>query len=145
MRRSLVVLAFAVYLACLGFLVLWPTHIDRNLDVASSLPARALVDLFGLTRSQAYTVIEFSANIALFVPLGFLIAALTKKSGPEIVLISFVFSALVEAIQAIWLPQRTASVFDVTANTIGGALGVALMALALRIFRRTSSLSAPRE
>jgi len=65
--------------------------------------------------------IEFSANIAIFVPLGFLLTALFRRHWLGVV-IALTMSAAAEGIQGL-IPSREASVRDIVANTLGAALG----------------------
>ena len=79
-----------------------------------------------------YAALEFSANIALFVPLGFLIFFLLPRSRWWLaLLVCPALSIVIEVIQGLALSQRFATVSDVVANTLGGLVG-ALVALALR-------------
>lgn len=109
----------------------WPTPVDRDYH---SLIQRALEIMHtrGLPDWFDYRQLEFTANIGMFVPLGFLIALLlTRRSWWIAVAASAGFSILSELGQAAFLPQRVASVADVIANSTGALVG-ALLALGLR-------------
>ena len=81
----------------------------------------------GLYRcSPTYPVIEFSANIALFVPLGALLQ-LTLRRPARAVVVAMLLSAAIEATQALALGGRTGSVLDIVANTAGAAVGAAIV------------------
>ncbi|MEV7828507.1 VanZ family protein [Microbacterium enclense] len=77
-------------------------------------------------------LVEFVANVALFVPLGMLVIAWRGRWWHGI-LIAVVVSAAIETIQLLFLPTRVADVRDLVANTAGATLGVAL-ALRVRAF-----------
>lgn len=68
--------------------------------------------------------IEFSANILLFVPLGFLLTLLLRHHWYG-VLLALVLSAGVEVAQIV-IPSRQPSLRDIVANVLGAALGAGL-------------------
>src|SRR5690606_12272950 len=73
--------------------------------------------------SLSYTVFEFLANIALFVPLGLLlVAALPRANAWVVLLLGYSSSATIELVQTL-LPSRFPTLSDVIANTIGTAIG----------------------
>ena len=121
----------ALYGTAVGFAVFWPTPIDRDYRgsitrVLQLLHKHGMPDWFG------YAALELSANIALFIPLGFLIFFLLPRSRWWLaLLVCPVLSIVIEVIQGLALSQRFATVSDVVANTLGGLVG-ALVALALR-------------
>ena len=85
-----------------------------------------------------YPSVEFGANIALFVPLGLLLALLFGPNrwwrAPVICVLATV---IIELGQGALLPHRVASVGDVIANTTGGVLGaLAAVAIMAAIARR---------
>lgn len=89
---------------------------------------------FGVPFAVAYPVLEFSANIALFVPFGILVALSMPRSRWRFgmtALISFASSCAIELIQ-LSIPTRVSTVSDVIANTLGGILG----ALVVRVLAR---------
>ena len=130
LHRATVVLTFA-YLIVLVLLAFWPTAIDRD--------ARDLIDsLVGwLGRHGApawveYRAIEFGANIALFVPVGFFITILAGAERWWLGLfVGFAASCTIEFGQMALLPDRYATVNDVVANTAGAAAGALLAVLVL--------------
>lgn len=68
------------------------------------------------------------ANVALFVPIGFLLRSTgTDRFGRSwrSVVMALAFSVAIETAQ-IWLPGRYVSPIDVATNTVGAYLGVAL-------------------
>ena len=84
---------------------------------------------FSVRRLRVSTAIvpsDVVANIALFVPLGFLGRGLTRASGwggPRVVWIAAVCSLLIETAQ-LFLRRRYAGPIDVVSNTAGAWLGV---------------------
>lgn len=112
---------YGLFLAMVAF---WPVPVDR--------PVSALVQALGkLLPVFTYQRVEFLANIALFAPLGVLLALWTPKSLRYLVMpIGFVVSVLVEGFQALLLPARTPSLYDILANTAGACLGLILIVVA---------------
>ncbi len=82
-------------------------------------------------------MVEFVLNAAMFVPLTFLGMLLVPTSPWRWVLGALVASTCIELVQLGFLSQRSASVVDVAANSLGGAIG-ALAAEALLSRHRRS-------
>jgi VanZ family protein len=84
----------------------------------------------------SFGLVEFSANVVMFVPLGAL-AALSRPRGGDLAAVAgcVAFSALAEAGQWLFLSARTADIRDVLANSLGAVIGVGVVAL---IRRRTT-------
>ncbi len=91
----------------------------------------------GLPLWISYDLIEFSANIVMFLPLG-LFGALALPSGRRWLAmpIGMLLSVGIESAQAAGLPGRFASVSDVIANSSGAIVGYLLACLVLRLLRR---------
>jgi hypothetical protein len=132
-RAGLAVIAepglwLALYLAGLAFVGFWPVPVDRD---AGDLLDALTVAVPWLT----YERIETAANVLLFVPFGFLLAATLRGR----VIVSFALAVLVsiaiEVGQAVYLVERTPTVVDVLANSAGAAVGIAA-AVAMRRFTR---------
>ena len=77
--------------------------------------------------------IEFVANIALFVPLGFLLSLVVRRPWVG-ALLGLLLSVSVELVQLV-IPDRQATIRDVLSNAIGAAIG-ALLAWAIVLRRR---------
>ncbi len=78
-----------------------------------------------------YTLFEFAANVALFVPFGLLVAAAWPRTNAWwIVLLGFSASAAIELVQTM-IPGRVTTLSDVIANTLGMIVGCC----AVRIWR----------
>lgn len=131
----MVLAAAGAYVAGLAVVALWPVPVDRGVDVLGSWPVRLLVKL-GLSPARGYDVVQLSANVVLFVPLGFFAMLLVRASVPMVVLGGAVVSAAVELVQAEALPERVASWPDVVANTLGAAVGAVLAVWVRRRARR---------
>jgi VanZ family protein len=125
---------------------LWPTPVDK--PVATEL--RHAIDTAhaaGAPPKLGYNLIEYSANALLFVPIGILLALLLAQHNWWFApILALCLSLSIELIQALALPERTASPVDLAYNT-GGALLGALLVVALRIARarlRASRAHTPR-
>lgn len=84
-----------------------------------------------LTAWVTFDLVEFCANVAMFVPLGVL-AMLWGGRGWHGILAGAVLSAAIEVTQLLLLPTRVADVRDIVANTAGAALGVAVIVMTRR-------------
>ena len=120
----------AAYLLTLTLIAFWPTPVDRG---AHGTIVRVLGRLHahGVPNWLNYNLVEFTANIALFLPVGLLgVVLLGSARWWLAILAGFTASSLIELGQLIFLPARYATIMDVLANTAGAALG-AVLALAL--------------
>ncbi|MDQ0613779.1 glycopeptide antibiotics resistance protein [Microbacterium sp. W4I4] len=90
--------------------------------------------------SVGYPVLEFLANIALFVPLGLLLSAgWPRVPGWVVILIGFATTVTIECVQ--WgIPSRFPAISDIVSNTLGTIIGVALVALVTAFAPRRSNL-----
>ncbi|WP_105033464.1 VanZ family protein [Cryobacterium aureum] len=121
-----------VYLAALALIAFWPTPVDR--DVHGSIGAFVTwLHAHGMPNRFGYDTIEFTANVALFVPVGLLVVVLAGARrwwlGP---VAGALISAMIELGQLIFLPERFATVNDVVANSIGAVFGTILALVVLR-------------
>jgi hypothetical protein len=139
--RSLTRLALAIgvpYVVALAAIAFWPTPVDAgvrgDLGRVTSWFAR-----HGLPMVD-YAFIESTANIALFVPLGLLLALnLRLRRAWVAVAVGAVVSSLIEAGQLLFLSARFATVDDVVMNTSGALLGAVagvLLRMVVRARRR---------
>ncbi|MEZ3159162.1 VanZ family protein [Microbacterium sp. BWT-B31] len=118
---------FTAYLVALAAVAFWPTPVDRG--------ASGLLD--AITRAVpwlTYDLIEVTANLLLFVPFGGLLALVVTPRG-LVVPIAFAATLAIETLQALLLSERTPSVRDVVANTLGATLGLLLVLLVQRLRR----------
>ena len=88
---------------------------------------------------------EYLLNVALFVPLGLLSALIWDRVWLEgWVVLGFVGSASLELTQYFFLDGRSATISDVSSNTIGMFLGAAAGTTAVGILERRRARSTPR-
>lgn len=121
----------------LALIGLWKTPVDRDVAVVDLAPVAWTVDRLGLEPRQGYELIEFTANIALFVPLGVLVLLWWRQRGwLHATVAAFATSVSIEVLQQLLRPERFASVDDVVANTLGGAGGGLLVVAGRRLSRR---------
>lgn len=125
-----------LWLAVVGLIVLSPRPVDE--DARHTL--RRMLRLLhgrGLPAWFDYGVVEFLANVIMFVPLGLFFFLLAPRGwrwlGP---ILGLGLSVLIEACQLAALPQRVASPFDVLANVLGTLVGTFAAWIMLRVLRR---------
>ena len=74
-----------------------------------------------------YVVLEFTANIAMFVPFGvFVRVAFARLPWWAVLALGFATTVTIELIQST-LPSRYSTVSDVIANTLGTAVGLLIV------------------
>jgi glycopeptide antibiotics resistance protein len=114
-----VVVCIAVYALAVAAVVFTPVSYSR---VVNGVASWMRTDL-GLTPFGSGWI-EFAGNIALFLPLGFLLTLLFRHAWYG-ALLALVVSIGVEVVQMV-IPDRQASVRDVISNSIGAAIGAFL-------------------
>lgn len=90
----------------------------------------------GLLLPVDYSVVEFTANIGMFVPLGVLVLLIRRSWW--LLLVGPAFSGFIELFQATLLPTRVGEWRDILSNSLGFLLGAALVALAARAAARSA-------
>lgn len=124
-RQSARVL-LAPYLVALALIVFLPARDAGRVTGIVGWAADLLVG-WGVPREPAAVVLEFLANVALFVPFGLLLSvAVPSWSSWAISGLGFVVSIAIELVQ-LGIPSRFATVSDVVANTTGVAIGCTLV------------------
>ena len=120
----------ALYLAFIAGVVFWPSPVDRP---ASGAIAQVFLWLHrhGIPGWIGYTLFEWLANVAFFVPFGVIAVLVTRRVLWAVVLGGAVSTAI-ELTQSLVLPERTGSVADVLANTSGALAGAAITVLWIR-------------
>jgi glycopeptide antibiotics resistance protein len=114
-------LALAVVVG--AFLVFQPSAATSS--GAIQYLARHIADL-GIPYRWASDVVGFSLNVALFVPGAAAAALLWRRvRWWQWVLVGFLVSAGIEAVQGLFFASRDAEVQDLVSNTLGAALGSA--------------------
>jgi glycopeptide antibiotics resistance protein len=123
----------AIYALGLALVGLWPHPVDEKVDVTAWPPVRWSTYALGLTPVQGYDVVQFAANVALFVPLGVLVLLMWRRVGVlQATVASAAVAALIELLQYLVRPERLASLLDVVANTLGAAIGAGMVWVARR-------------
>lgn len=91
-------------------------------------------------------MLERSANVVLFVPLGVLLAAtLGRRNWISVVGPGILYSVIIESCQAMFLPGRVADPIDVVMNGLGTAIGALLHSVITgRVQPRTYVRKQPR-
>ena len=122
------------YLVLLAFIAFWPVPVDREAH-EWLLTVIDWLQVNGAPGWVRYDLVEFTANIALFVPVGLFVMIMAGARGWWLaVLVGFAASCTIELGQLIFLPDRFATRSDVLANTLGAAVGAVL---GLALLRRT--------
>lgn len=143
LRQGIAALGLALYAVPVLVVTLSPTPLDsgyqRSVDkVLGVLHNHNVPDWFG------YGKLEFSANIAMFIPIGILVTLLLPARGWWLaILICPAASVAIELTQAVALDARVATGRDIAANSFGGLLGiVAAVALMALVHRRDEKVIA---
>lgn len=121
------------YTLFIAFMTLTP----HQLDTSPEGPIGRLLEFFAahqVTAWLTYPVVEALANVAMFVPFGFLLALhLGRRRWWIGWAIGVVFTFLIEGTQATLLsPTRYATISDLITNSIGAGVG-AVLALILML------------
>ncbi|MFF2371018.1 VanZ family protein [Agromyces sp. NPDC058110] len=145
LRRLRVGLALA-YAAALAFVLFWPVHIDGVGGFVQFGPLLDAIALLGIPAWASYPFVEFAFNMALFAPLGLLVAVGSRHPGARRIATAtaagLVLSGLAELVQHLFLPDRTTDVRDVVANALGAGLGAAVVvAIDYAVRRRASPIA----
>ena len=88
----------------------------------------------GVPKGIGYAQIEFSANIALFIPMGIIASVWTQRAWAGL-LVGAGASLLIELAQSLFLTARYSSVLDVVANSLGAGIGAVAYYIAQRHYR----------
>jgi glycopeptide antibiotics resistance protein len=135
-RRPLLGLVTAVYLAVVGWVTLGPQPVTPDADGW----LWRLLNVLGrhdLTDWITYSRLEFTANIAMFLPLGlFLLLLFGRRFWPLAIVLCCALTVGIETAQ-LFIPTRVSDLRDVVANSAGGALGV-LLGMALTLSSRAA-------
>lgn len=133
----------SVYAVALALVVLLPESDHAALGAVERF-ARWVAHA-GLPFEAVFPVVEFTANVVLFVPFGVLFPlAVGRLRGGSValaVLLGSVCSVGIEVAQ-LWIPGRVSDPRDVISNTLGAALGaIAVVVLGGRTVRRRHSVA----
>jgi glycopeptide antibiotics resistance protein len=134
-ERTLLVVLFVVYLVLLVWIILWKLEIPW-VGKAALLPRPIkLVPYLPSGDAGASTPGEVAANIALFVPFGIYLGLLAPSwRWWQLTAVFVGASVLLETVQHL-LSTGSFDTSDVIDNTVGGVVGLGLLALARRRLR----------
>lgn len=125
------VVALVVYSTLVALVVGWPSPVDAGARGSLSSTLAAL-HARGVPLWVDYALVERAANVAMFVPLGFMVTRLHRRWWFGL-LVPAALSCSAELGQHLLRPERYATWADVAANTGGAALGmIAAMLLGRR-------------
>lgn len=132
-----------------GFIVALVTLTPKPVDAGFERNVSQLLDMLhrrGLPEWFGFGALEWSANVAMFIPLGLFITLVLPQRRQWIALVLLpLLSIAIETTQYFFLPGRFATLADVAANSLGGAVGF-LFAVLLRalVHRRDAIRSGAR-
>ncbi|MFJ7748553.1 VanZ family protein [Arthrobacter sp. NPDC097144] len=112
-----------LYIGMLALVVLWPSPVDES--SGGTLKAiLAKLHGMGVPGWVNYSFVENLANVLMFVPFGLIGAAWLPERRIWLAAAGGIAaSCLIESTQAVLLPNRFATIYDVTANSLGATLG----------------------
>lgn len=121
------------YLLFVGFTVWLPATVSAKVTGLVGIVARWVADAGIASYTRSAFVLEILANVALFVPIGVLLAlAWPRLRIWQTVLVGALMSVLIETVQGV-MPSRFPSLSDVMANTLGTLIGAAIIAVILSL------------
>ncbi|MEW1806514.1 VanZ family protein [Pseudarthrobacter sp. NPDC080039] len=136
----------AAMLVPLALVAFWPTPVDQ--PVAGQLAAVLnFLHQHGIPGWFDYDFVEKSANVSLFLPVGFVTSlAFPNKRWGQIGAFGMLVSGCIELGQLLFLHSRFASPSDVMTNTSGAVVGALVALLATQkgrpaAFRQRASQS----
>ncbi|MCU1423992.1 MAG: hypothetical protein JWM51_283 [Microbacteriaceae bacterium] len=135
-RARLVLWLLGAYILIVGLVTLSPSPIDGGLE-SSIDKVLAVLHRHGVPEWFGYNALESTANIAMFVPLAFLVSLLMPfRLWWLAFIIGPALSVAIELTQHSLLSARFATFADVVANSTGAVIGT-LLAQGLRTVIRT--------
>lgn len=131
-NRRLWLFFLVAMLVAVAFVAYWPSPVDQPVQGQLAV----ILDFLHHYRAPRwfnYEFIEASANVALFVPLGFAGAlAIRHSRWWQLGALGLLISGCIELGQLLFLHNRFASPVDLVTNTIGAVLGALLALLAVK-------------
>jgi glycopeptide antibiotics resistance protein len=123
-REWLSVILLGAYVVLILMATMWPTPLDQGYE-SSIQEFLAVLHRTGVPEWFGYSKLEFSANVVMFIPLGFLATMiLPQRTWWLALLICPALSVAIELTQGALLSSRFASPLDVVANSMGAIIGV---------------------
>ncbi|WP_455835217.1 VanZ family protein [Pseudarthrobacter siccitolerans] len=115
----------------LAFIAFWPTPVDQPVQ-GQLADILSFFHRHGIPRWFNYQFVEASANIVLFIPLGFVsLLAFPEKPWWRIGAFGLLISGCMELGQSLFLHHRFASPVDLVTNTSGTIVGALLTTAAI--------------
>lgn len=142
LRTRILAAVTVVYLLAVAWITLSPQPQDsaQNHFIRDAIAAVAQVPGFGWV---TYDGVEFTANIAMFVPMGVLFTLLLGlRRWWLALLIGIAATCAIELTQQL-LPTRYSDPRDIVANSLGALVGIGIVAVLARVRRRTAVAAAP--
>jgi glycopeptide antibiotics resistance protein len=129
MRHRLLLAVTGLYLLAVAWITLNPFPGDpkRNAFLEGLLASFAATPLLAWID---YDVVEFTANIALFVPMGVLLALLFGHGRRWLAVSLGIAASLVIEFVQLFEPARVSDARDIVANSLGTIIGVAVVVIA---------------
>jgi len=136
LRIGLAMFGLVLTLGAVLAITMSPTPVDRGFEGAIDR-VLAIAHRNGIPEWFGYNMLEFSANIVMFLPVGFLLALALPTRGWWVTLFAVPgFSVCIELAQRTFLDERFADPRDVVANSIGGFTGVIICFILRAIVHR---------
>jgi glycopeptide antibiotics resistance protein len=130
-REYLTSVALLFCIAVVLLATMWPTPLDQGFE-PSVQRFLEILHRTGVPTWFGYTKLEVSANVVMFIPIGFLTAMLLPIRVWWLSLILCpALSVAIEVTQGSLLAARFATPMDVFANSVGAVIG-AIIAVAIR-------------
>ena len=129
-HRRILQIITVCYLGVVGWITLGPQPLDER-GVGILRGVLRVLARSDLTRWITYGVVEFTANIAMFVPVGLLFLLLAGRRHWWLALAGGVALTCAIEFTQLFLPGRFSDVRDILANSLGALLGV-IVGLMLR-------------
>ncbi len=121
------------YLLFVGFTVWLPAAISAKVTGLVGIIASWVADAGIASYARSAFVLEILANVALFVPIGLLLAlAWPRLRVWQTVLVGALMSVLIETVQGV-MPSRFPTLSDVIANTTGTLIGALIVTIILSL------------
>lgn len=122
-----------VCLALLGVIGYWPSPVDRPIQ-GEITHILLVLHAHGWPGWINYAFVEASANVALFVPMGFVASlAFPARRWWYAAMLGLLASGSMELGQQLFLHNRFASPVDLVTNTAGCTLGALIAQLMIRL------------